>query len=110
VSGPPGPRRDHQRLSPPIPGHEPIVTPAPTLMVGKHGTRAVPMTTMLRCSCGWHGGPVSALSPGNGGRAGPALRAHNRHVAQVLASDGGPVVPWWLAAKQAIAEAETQGQ
>jgi hypothetical protein len=87
-------------------GHEPIVTPAPALTPRKGGPPAIPMVTMLRCSCGWHGGQVSILSPGNGGRAGPALRAHNRHVAQVLAGDGGPVVPWWLTVEQAIAEAE----
>jgi hypothetical protein len=101
-------RRDHRRLSPTVCGHEPIVTAAPMLVVGKHGARAVPMVTMLRCSCGWHGGQVSDLSPGNGGRARPALRAHNQHVAWVLAGDTGPVVPWWLTVAQAIAEVQAE--
>jgi hypothetical protein len=105
---PAGPRRDHRRLSPTVCGHEPIVTAAPMLVVGKHGARAVPMITMLRCSCGWHGGQVSNLSPGNGGRARPALAAHRRHVARALAGLEGSGVPWWLTVEQAVTAAEAQ--
>lgn len=101
-----GPVRDHRRVCTTVPGHEPVVTAAPTLATSKQGARGVPHTTMLRCTCGWHGGQVSTLSPGNGGRARPAMQAHKRHMGNVLAGvDDRPGVPWWLTVQQAVAEA-----